>query len=213
MIFSIQPRVNKFVQTTYEKAMHDLNRFFEMHWNECRPQVILIPNRKTFNGILDHITDDWVIGSSVEDQIVFFLDPKNFEKESCHTYSKESYRALIYHELCHCFLKRIIQGGFVPKWLNEGMSLFFANQIKEKKRPKKFQNFLKFYDHFSYEIYEESGFAVELLMKKFGKKKFLFFLQSLSKVQSKKEFDQFFEKVFNIRPTFKTFNEIYLSLP
>lgn len=209
MILSVQQTQNKFIESIYQKAMRDLNRFFEINWKENKPQIFLIPDRKTYNLVFDKKTEDWVIGSINGDRMVFLLAPEKFEKESCHSFSKDDYRKLICHELCHCFVQEISCRGYIPKWLDEGLSLYKAKQLKGKIRPKKPKTFLKFYDEFNYKVYEESGFFVEALINTFGKKKFLRLLSSLSKVRNQKEFKQVFAKIYKSPPSYLFFQKIY----
>ena len=50
-----------------------------------------------------------------------------------------------------------------------------------------------------------------MLVKKFGKTKFLKFLKSLQKTKNKKEFDSLFFKTYKFKLNYKEINGIYLN--
>ena len=208
MIFSLKREPDVFIQSVYKKAMKDLRDFFELDWQEYCPRIFLIPDRKTYDAVLGFKTEKWMIGQA-EQRAVFLLAQERFEKESNHVFSKEKYKKLIYHELCHCFSRQCAGGNFFPKWVNEGISLYVSGQIHDKQKPEKFRNFLEFYDKSGEKVYLESGFAVEILVEKFGKKKFLSLLKSLSNIKTERKFKTRFKDIYKCHPTYKFFNQIY----
>ena len=208
MIFDIKQSDNKKVEEMYERAMKELEEFFEFEWKTVRPKLILIPNREVFDGMhYDEKTEDWVIGSTMNtNDFIGVLTPEGIEKDSSHKYSDESYYSLIKHELCHQFENKI-RDSYHPLWLGEGLAEYASGQITKMKKPEVFSNFIKYFDYEDGGIYQESTFAVWILIEEFGKKKFLEFLK-ISDVENEKEFNKIFKEFFGIELSYDWFNKI-----
>jgi hypothetical protein len=129
------------------------------------------------------------------------------EKESCHKYSPESYYRLIKHELSHCFSSMISDRNTRPDWLWEGLAVYTSGQNAEKKTPEKFSNFLEFYDKSGGSVYAESGFAVQILVEKFGKQKLFRLIKKLKDVKSRRDFDSQFKTIYGFKPSYAEFNK------
>jgi hypothetical protein len=208
MILRLKPISNKFFEKAYESAMSDLNKFFGMNWTYNRPNIYLINNRKDYDLIRGQKTESWMVGY-VGNNNVFVLDYRNFEKESCHKYSKEYYSALIKHELAHIFTQQKGLYYSHPTWLWEGIAIFASDQLNQYKRPEKLKNFLRFYKIHKDEIgsvYGEAGFAVEFLVKKYGKEKLFELIKAIKKDMSEADFAKLFKKIYNIPLDYKSFN-------
>ena len=197
---------NKKVESFYEKAMEELKDFYMINWIENTPVVFLVDTRKDFDLLVNEKSENWIVGQNLGNDRLLLLSPEGYEKESIHRYCDEEYFFLIKHELSHLFYN-IFSNEKGPNWLNEGFAIFTSGQLKKKKRIKKFKNFLKYYDHFDKGIYEESGFVVEFLIKKFGKERVLEFLKKLKSVNNEKEFKESFEKEFGFELGYEGFNE------
>jgi len=159
---------------------------------------------------------DWTVGWTPTIDTVFVMNRLKIKTETSHKkgYTKEQYKSLIKHELSHLFFKILVKGGFRPVWLWEGVAIYTSEQDRFKKRLEEFKQFLNFYDsHMSEDgktsVYYESGFFVEMLVEKFGKKKFLNFLKSLQKVKNRKEFDNLFFKTYKFKLNYKEINKSY----
>ena len=168
MVFQISGTKEDRIEKIYEESMKDLGKFFELNWNRNRPSVFLIPDRKTIDSLKGNNTEDWVVGWSNGND-VFILSPKNYESESSHKYSDKEYYALLKHELAHCFSNIIGNYSQKPIWLLEGISIFLSGQNNFKNKPKKYSSFINYYGVGGEGVYHESGFAVEFLVKKYGK--------------------------------------------
>lgn len=207
MLFKLKPTTNKKIEKMYKKSMVNLKNFFSLNWKYNPPNVFLVLDRKTIDKLKREKTEKWVVGWASESNI-FLLDPKNYEKESLHKYSKEEYFSLLKHELCHTFFNIISKGNSNPIWINEGVCIFLSGQNKFKKKIEKFSKFLDFYNKGGKEVYYESGFAIELLVKKFGKQKLLALIKSLSKTKNKTQFNKEFKTIYNSNPSYKFFNKM-----
>ena len=101
----------------------------------------------------------------------------------------------------------IIEKGFIPKWLNEGICIYVSGQNKFKKKPKFFNEFLNFSKNIKKEIYRESGFIVEYLLKEYGHEKIIKLLNESKKIKDEKDFKDKFEEIYKVPLGYPTFNQ------
>jgi hypothetical protein len=207
-MLQINYKKDKLVEKLYNESMQELDKFFKINWTINTPVLIIVPDRRKFDEIYNKKTENWLVGWNTG-KFIFILDRKNFEKESCHKYSKENYKKLIKHELCHSFCDALSYRKFYPMWFSEGVAIYLSGQIKEKMRPKKFKDFLRFYNKIEKEMYNESGFVVELLIKKFGREKIINLIKALNNVNSEKDFEKEFKKIYKFDLNYKNVNKIY----
>jgi hypothetical protein len=187
--------------------MRDLQDFFGFIWNQNCPKVFLVENRKTIDELRGVKTREWSVGW-INKRDVYILDKKNYERDSCHKYSDKGYEMLMKHELAHCFFSVVSGGKLEPDWLWEGVAIFVSGQLKNRVRPKELKCFLDIYSGKKKDlrVYDESGFAVEILIKKFGKRKLLKLIKELKGVDSKKDFKEVFKKVYSKDITYDLFD-------
>ncbi len=195
------------VETFYKKAMEELKSFYNINWKDNTPVVLLADSRKDYDILSKHKSENWEVGSNIGNNRILLLSPDIYEKESIHKYCDEEYYFLIKHELSHLFYN-ILSKGRGPNWLSEGFAIFTSGELKTKKKPKEFKNFLNYYSAFDKKIYEESGFAVEFLIKEFGKKRVLEFLKKLEKINSEDEFKTSFNSFFDTKLGYSSFNAL-----
>ena len=198
-IFDLSPSEDKESPKMYAQAMDELNDFFEIEWKLFRPRILIAPNRKILEEIREEETPDWVVGSTIGDRVVVLLSYEISKKgERTYIRSREDFYKLIKHELCHCFTSRVA-GSIKPRWVAEGVSLYVADQIGRYPEPKKFLGFLD-----NNNIFQESGYVVDLLIKVHGKKKFLDFLHSLKNEKPPTAF----KEVYELSLEYKTFDNL-----
>ena len=198
---------------SYHRAVKELNAFFGLHWVRCKPRFLIIDSRAQMDEVCDDRTPDWMVGHSLGHFIVVLALDK-FGKESAERYSKRQYEALLKHELCHLFLGRYVRSPHsLPRWISEGTCLYLAGQLEFWKRPKKFQGFLGCYRQGQNNrfLYAESGFAVEILVESFGKKRFLRFLKGLKAIKNRRELNYLFQKIYGFAPAYKIFNRLMVT--
>lgn len=209
MTFTLNSKEERFIKNIYNNSMKELNDFFKINWNQNTPKIFIVSDRKTINKLKGYKTEDWVVGWADLSDNVFVLDKENYEKESCHNYSDEEYKALIKHELAHLFVKNFCKKGNIkPRWIDEGIATYLSGQNKFKKSIKKFNVFLKYYKTGGKGIYTESGFAINVLIEKHGKSKILGLLSELKNITSKEEFENKFKEIYNFHPTYEEFNRL-----
>jgi hypothetical protein len=205
MAFLIQSINDKKVEVDYEKSMNELDEFFELNWIVNKPRVFLVKDRQTIDKILGKKTEDWVVGF-VNKADVYILDKDNYENESCHKYSDEEYSKTIKHELTHSFFQAVSGFKNKPDWLWEGIAIYLSEQYKTKSKPKKFSEFLDYYEKSGSGVYKESGFVVKLLVEKFGKQKILKLMKSLKDINSKEQFEDKFREIYGFELNYKNIN-------
>ena len=205
MIYKLKEERDGFIEGVYKDSMGDLNSFFGIKWTFSKPNLVIVENRKEIDKLKNMKTERWVVGWS-ENKTIYILDRNNFEKESSHKYITEEYIALIKHEMSHAFFSVLSNCIQRPIWFNEGVAIYTSGQNKFKRPILKFEKFLDFYENGGKEVYSESGFAVELLVKKFGKKKLLNLISKLDTAGNKADFSKLFKKIYGFSPTYKEFN-------
>ena len=198
-VFNISKAKNKFLSKAYKSSIADLSLFFGVSQDKVNSNIILIPDRATFDLLQGRKTEDWGVGWQKAGDI-YLLDPKNYQTESSHTYSDEKYTALLKHELCHCFIEIITNRYYKPIWLNEGLAVFLSDQNKFHSKPTSLTTFPfdDFYDKSGPGVYTEAGFIVEILIKKFGKQKILKLLKQSKTFNSPAKFKKLFKQVYGL---------------
>ncbi|MBU1119721.1 hypothetical protein KKA50_00770 [Patescibacteria group bacterium] len=206
-VFNITTSQDEKVIKFYNQAMVELCEFYDIQWNENTPLVHIVPDRKTFNDLWEEKTENWVVGDTMgTNKILYILSPDAYEKDSIHKYSDGEYFGLIKHELSHLFCQ-ILFDSFEPLWFTEGIAVYTSGQLERYEKPKQFSKFLEFFETLGDEAYSQAGFAVEILIKKIGKVKFLKALKEIKTPVTEKSFKEFFKKNFDIELSYKWFNE------
>jgi len=198
-LFNISKSNNTFLSKTYKSSMADLSSFFRIGQDKVNPNIILIPDRATFDLLQGRKSEDWGVGwQKAED--VYLLNPRNYQSESSHIYSDEKYTALLKHELCHCFIEIITNRYYRPVWLNEGLAVFLSGQNKFHSKPTSLKTFPfdDFYDKSGPGVYTKAGFIVEFLVKKFSKQKILKLLKQSKQFNSAEKFRKLFKQVYGL---------------
>jgi hypothetical protein len=207
MVYKIKEFPNKKIERYYNRSMEELADFYGFKMNRNRPRIIIVDDRKTINSLKGSNTEDWNVGWQ-EARSVFVLNQNKTGIESRERYNDERYKALIKHELSHAFLRSITRWGYVPVWLNEGIAIYVSGQNKFKKPINNFVKFLESYDKADRDAYKESGFAIEILINEFGKKKLLTLVKKLKGVENKSGFIKTFKDIYGFSPLYAKFNRL-----
>lgn len=210
MIFKINAVKNKLIAENYKKIVEDLKNFYEIDWNIDIPRIYIMKDRKTINSLKKKKSECYQVGFCMKNDI-YILDKKSFRKESCHKIpSKERYLSLIRHEISHVFYALLSNNRHNPRWMWEGVALYTDGTLhKSFERPKIFKNFLEFYDKEGKGIYRESGFVIDLLVKKFKKNKLIKMIRRTSEINSEKEFLELFRDIYGFELSYYAINNIY----
>ncbi|MFH1376065.1 MAG: hypothetical protein ABIH25_00345 [Candidatus Woesearchaeota archaeon] len=187
MIYNLNEVNEKELKEFLDTSLEELKEFYKLGEFQT-PNLFILKDRKTIDQLKGKKTEDWLVGWSVPElNSIFVLEKSKFGTESKKVYSDNMYNKLLKHELVHIIYHKISKNR-KPVWLSEGIAIYLSGQYLKKTRPEKFKNFLNFYNEGGSEVYEESGFAVELLINKFGKEKLLTLIKSLNGIESDKEF-------------------------
>lgn len=205
MIFRIHHVKDDFLEKIYTDSMKVLNDFYEINWVHHLPTINIVDDRETIDALKREKTENWVVGWTNGSQI-YILNKDNFEKESNHEYNPNEYSALIKHELSHAFYNILSGYNHLPFWLSEGVAIYTSGQNKFRNKPKKFSEFLEFYNHSGKEVYNESGFFVQALVEKFRKQKLLDLIKELKNIKTKEGFEQLFAKQYGFNLNYNEIN-------
>jgi len=208
MIYRIQGEIDEKLQRIFDAALNELNEFYGINWIHNLPRLIVLDNRKMIDALFGRKTEGWVIGWS-EGRNIFVLDKGKFSEESDHTrYTDEEYAMLIKHEMSHSFCLILAKGEIKPKWLWEGIAIYTSGQNTVRAKPIRFERFLEYFDEGGKDVYGEAGFAVELLVLKYGKQKMLDLIKACSGVETKNGFSSMFKDMFGFEPSYKEFDRL-----
>lgn len=209
MIFELKQKKDSELESMYKRAIKELNSFYKLKWGKNKPKIIILKTRKEIDSFQSEKTPGWLVGWAQENTI-YLLDRKKYEKESSHKYSKKTYSRLLKHELSHLFFDKISNTNTLDQfiWLNEGVAGYLSEQYKEKTKPKKFEKFLDQYSNWNGNAYNESSYAIKFLREKFGDKKLRLLIKSLYKIKSEEDFRKLFQKIYGEKPSYKFFNSL-----
>lgn len=214
MIYKIDKYEDLFIREIVNESIKELDEFYKVKLG-VEPSVVVVDSRKTIDDFHIEKTEPWVVAwVSNENNIVYILDRHNFEKESNHSYSDETYKCLVKHEISHFYFDKLSERKYyLPAWIwfLEGVPIYSSGQLRLKKRPTKFSHFLDCKIKGPKVVYRESGFVVDLLIKHQGKEKLLEFIKSLKNIKTEEEFNINFEKTFGFELNYDNLNKLYIE--
>jgi hypothetical protein len=208
MVFNLTQNTNSKLEKFYSDAIKRLNEFYMFDWNENKPILFIVNNRKDIDIIREKKTEDWVVGFTLGSQrFLFVLDPEKYNEESSHTYSDDEYSTLISHELSHLYA-HTLYNEFYPVWLLEGIAIASSGQLDTERyvKPKEFNSFLKYLYKGGSELYSEAGYAVQIMIDDCGREKFLNFYRDLTKVEEEKDLNKLFKEYYKEDLNYEYFN-------
>ncbi len=203
MILKAKPIEDELIEDSYIEGMKVFNDFWGINWINNTPDVIVLESREDIDKVYGKKTQSWV-RAWARNRTVYILSFDNITTESSHSDSKEEYQATIRHEIGHLFTNIVTNGESIPKWLNEGISTYLADQLLFNKKPDAFTGFLESNQTNHKPAYVEGGYVVELLLTNFGKAKFIDFVKSLGTNES-------FKRIYGFELTYDNINIIYKS--
>ena len=201
-VFKVVSVDNVTLQEYKDKAITDLNVWFNKKWVYNTPKIFIVDDRKTIDLLREQETEDWVVGWSWGRTAIFILNPVNISKESCHDGTTYNIEHLIKHELCHSFFQMTF-GLSKFEWINEGVAVYVAGQLDKYSMPLEFNGFLD-----GKKVYQESGNAIKLLIDNFGKETLLEFLKKQSGIENIENLNVVFNSVFKAELEYSFFNTL-----
>jgi len=201
-VFKVTSIDNKKLQKYKDKAIEELNKFFDQKWIYNTPKIFVVDDRKTIDLLREQETEDWVVGWSWGDMAIYILNPENVSKESSHDGDTYNIENLVKHELCHSFFDMTFNRSNFT-WINEGVAVFVSGQLDKYNMPIEFNGFLD-----GKKIYQESGNAIKLIMDNYSKESLFEFLKKQSGIEDNEELKSIFKKVFKADLTYSFFNTL-----
>lgn len=197
----------KYIQSTelselYDKAFKELNDLFKLNWVRNLPKLLLVEDRNTVNNWQNRDNTNmsgWTFGSHQ----FYVLDKETYIKEQGDRYKEGNYFKLIKHEMAHCFYQIITKSTYYPTWLWEGVAIYASGQNSQK-FPTQFSRFLNSQEFHEDGVYQESGYAIELLVKY---KDFDTLLNLLKRIHNEKLEDVFAE-IYQAKLEYQFFNKL-----
>jgi len=190
-------KITEFLKSTQK----ELSDFFGI--NIELPTVSFINSREEIDKIWNRKTEEWFVGWT-KDNSIFILNPEVYTKESSHKDIGHFWKVLK-HEYSHLYYRKIISSGY-PKWLNEGLACYLANQVKEKPTRKEALKVFEYYRKGDWLVYKVGYFWIKLLIEKFGKEKLLNLLKKIDSQTTEKEFSKNFRRIYGFHYSNKDFS-------
>jgi hypothetical protein len=187
--------------TTYLKSINkELDLFFDIKL--IQPKIFFLESRKEIDRLQKRKTEDWMVGWA-DNKTIYILNPKTYAKESSHKNIGHFWQVLK-HEFSHLYFKKITKNNR-PKWLNEGLACYLANQNKKEPSKKIALKIFEYHDKSDWQVYQIGFFWVKLLIEKFGRPKIIKLIESINSKTTNKQFSANFYKIYKIRFSKKDF--------
>ena len=159
------------------------------------PNIILLKNRSEIDQAFGAKTEAWLVGWARENTI-FILHPDFFTQESSHT-NPDYFWKVLKHEYCHLFFIGAT-GTNLPKWLNEGLACYLAEQVKSAPSPEEALDIVSYFQKNDSRIYSIGYFWVSHLISRFGQEKVQELIKRLHPDMDEQQFAQIFFATFNV---------------
>ena len=180
---------------TKETAIQEYNEFFGITLQK-QFNIYMIHSREEMDIIQKKKTKDWVKGCTQDyGTKIFIYDYNYYYKETGKNFHAQK---LLKHEIAHVYVAEIRNRGFVPRWLNEGLAYYLANQQISDKPIKEIVNCIDSHETFDVEHYGPSGKLVTVLLKKYNKEKLINLLKSS---KNPNEFFSAFQNIYGFELT------------
>jgi hypothetical protein len=227
-IFVVRTNRSPRINDAYEKAMRDLSSFFEV---SRRPRILLADERTLYDlSDWKPAPPGWV-----EYPNVFILRKIFSSEERMHMVHETAHLFFLacakmqlndtdvspspiwLWEGVSMFVSgQIMRRSMRRLWDTywEGGAVTVSGQIirRSMKRPSKFGDFLNYYDRWTLsgreqpDVFWESGFAVEFLVKNYGRKKLLELIRSVKDANTQKLFAKRFKEIYGFELSYDNFN-------
>jgi len=212
MPFKIKHYQDKFVDSTFNRSLRELEEFFHFKFAKGqKPALFIIDSRREINLVADERMPSWFVGWSTPGNNVYLLNRRKFSSESAHHYTADYYQSLLKHELTHTFCSALANNSANPAWFWEGIADYVSCGYLDYPTPAKFSTFLRYYDKLEDakgHVYEESGYAIKLLVDQYGKQKLIRLIKTCSDLTDRTSFAVSFKKIYHFELTYSNFNRL-----
>ncbi|PIZ99441.1 MAG: hypothetical protein COX77_01485 [Candidatus Komeilibacteria bacterium CG_4_10_14_0_2_um_filter_37_10] len=164
--------------------------------------IHIYETRAEFDKQLNMKTADWLVANSSTGGKIDILSPLAMEKESSH--NKNEFTQILKHEFVHLFIDKLAKGRTVPKWLNEGLAAYVANQHQrkigsifiEEEFCKRLSTPKEWNENVDYNAYSIAALFVRFLINKYTFNKIKKLITSLDKSYYYPNFKKIFFSVY-----------------
>ena len=71
MVFEIKSIKNNKLDKIYEDSMKEFGSFFELDWKDNRPNIIIVPDRRTIDLLKGTKTENWLLAGQMARMFTF----------------------------------------------------------------------------------------------------------------------------------------------
>lgn len=168
-------------------------------------QVRFHKSRTSYEKQLEkHNTQNWEVGNTSENNEIDIFHPDVFEDESSH--KREDFLKILKHEITHIYIKKLANSKAVPMWLNEGLAMYLAGQVKQYRNKTGLyieteyasklsspSGWNKYADH---DAYRFACLFVNFLVTKYGLEPIIRLIKSIPQNYYRSSFEKIFNEIF-----------------
>lgn len=191
--------INRYLQ----KQNNRLTRFFGIKLNI--PRIKYICSRKEINNYWKKNTPSWMT-AWVKNGTIYILEPEVYCIESNHAIG-HFWQTLI-HELSHLYYIKLT-GMNYPKWINEGLACYLANQNKTIPTQKQALKIFNYFKDFDKDIYDIGFFWINALISCYGKDKLINLIKKFKINMNESDFNNIFFLNYQLNYNKKAMTMIY----
>lgn len=181
-----------------KNTLLEIEEFFGIPWFPgVKPKIIIVNSKNEYDELWGYKHSDWEVGQ-VDGTTIYLLSPEAIIKESCHSYTKEFYISLIKHEMMHVYTTFLSMFMFNPRWLFEGIAVYFSNQISNYKEIITVETLLTQVNNLDSGYYNMAGLFVKKLDDNYGREKLAELIQRTKEGQDTKSFNNLFSDVYGV---------------
>lgn len=139
----------------------------------------------------------FVVGFAANNGRIFILDKKDFERKN---HSESEFGDVVLHELCHIFIRRILDPKTTYIWIEEGVCeyLSFKNYSLKIKSLVSFEEIQTIEGWKKHNSYQQSRAFFKFLSEKFGEGKISELIKNIKFYSEKEAFKKVFVKELNL---------------
>ena len=206
--YEILDKEKEITKDIIKKCANAYNKNRKFFQKDCRFFRIRIANTESkFKKLAGKFYARWVKGVGLKGKTVAIRSPRLYAECYKKYGGTKDFEALLCHEICHIFTRQLnVYKG--PYWFTEGLAMYIAGQVpgksfKTKSRftKKRIEN-LMFYrlkmKKLCSDMYVPHYYAVEYLIKKFGRKKLLKLINSHKPRMTKPNYEKIFKRIYGL---------------
>ncbi|MBU3907462.1 MAG: hypothetical protein KKA64_04405 [Nanoarchaeota archaeon] len=173
-----------------------LINFFDFEPGDLFIEILPLQDFENYCKLENCNLSDFGVGSAISNGRVLVLDQKDFPKKD---HKEEEFERVILHELCHMFIRRIINPKQTYPWIEEGICEYisfgdYSLKIKEIVTFSEIKTIDNWRKHYAY---QQSKEFFKRLSEKFGNNKIVDFVKKIKEKSEEESFKEVFGKELN----------------